>query len=300
MALMNRKTKKGRISLRNPVRKMRKLKILIVDFDEEASRYLSEFLKAEGFDVSEASDGEIGLEKCKAEMPDLVVVEPMISKLHGFELCSIITNDFEGKIPVVILTKFYREEQFKIEAMRSYGAAAFLSKPFKGPDILEAIKDLLKDKIQEDAGEEIAEDIQALDEISDEALEALETNVPGSKSMEVVDEFDKEMRESLVSPQKEPEPQPETTSSNKIDKMLADTLSEFGLNMNRKEKPKEEEKMAFQEKMDALVEELKNEQNIEDTETLEPKAKKQAIKEAEIKTAEKKNLKVEETKDKEA
>ena len=85
---------------------MRKLKILIVDFDEEASRYLSEFLKTEGYDVSEASDGEIGLEKCKAEMPDLVVVEPMISKLHGFELCSIITNDFEGKIPVVILTKF--------------------------------------------------------------------------------------------------------------------------------------------------------------------------------------------------
>ena len=125
---------------------MRKRKILIVDFDEEAIRYLSDFLKSENYGVSSATDGEKGLEICKLEMPDLVIVEPMISKLHGFELCSIITHDFNGKIPVVILTKFYREEQFKIEATRSYGASAFLSKPFKGPEILKTIKNLLKEE----------------------------------------------------------------------------------------------------------------------------------------------------------
>ncbi|MFC2164885.1 TonB family protein [Acidobacteriota bacterium] len=283
---------------------MRKLKILIVDFDEEASRYLSEFLKAEGFDVSEAPDGEIGLEKCKAEMPDLVVVEPMISKLHGFELCSIITNDFNGKIPVVILTKFYREEQFKIEAMRSYGAAAFLSKPFKGPDILETIRDLLKEKIKEDEEEEMAEDMQALDEIADKDLEKLEIDVPATKSKEPVEEFEKEIRESLATPQKEAEPQTETVNASKIDKMLEDTLSEFGLNVDKKEKPKAEDKMEFQAKMDALVEELKSGKKGEDTETLEPKAKKPAVKELEIKPdikseitkEEKKDLKAEELK----
>jgi len=272
---------------------MRKLKILIVDFDEEASRYLSEFLKAEGFNVSDAADGEIGLEKCKAEMPDLVVVEPMISKLHGFELCSIITNDFNGKIPVIILTKFYREEQFKIEAMRSYGAAAFLSKPFKGPDILDTIKDLLKDKIKEDEGEDMAEDIQALDEISENELEKLEIDVPSSKSKEPIEEFDKEMRESLTSSPKEPEPQTEKTNASKIDKMLEETLSEFGLNINKKEDPKAEEKVEFQTKMDALVEELKNEKKTEESETLEPKAKEPAVKEPEIKP----EIKKEETKE---
>jgi len=279
---MNRNTKKGKISLRDPVRKMRKLKILIVDFDEEASRYLSEFLKTEGFEVSEAVDGEIGLEKCKAEMPDLVVVEPMISKLHGFELCSIVTNDYNGKIPVVILTKFYREEQFKIEAMRSYGAAAFLSKPFKGPDILETIRDLLKDKIKEDEEEEMAEDIQELEEISDTELEALEINVPNPKSQDQVDVLDEEPHKSMAFPQEEPQPKTERVYASKIDKMLEDTLSEFGLNINKKEKPKAEEKIEFQAKMDALVEELKNGKKIEDSETLEPKTKKPTVRDSGI------------------
>jgi len=262
---------------------MRKLKILIVDFDEEASRYLAEFLKAEGFAVSEAADGELGLEKCKAEMPDLVVVEPMISKLHGFELCSIITNDFNGKIPVVILTKFYREEQFKIEAMRSYGAAAFLSKPFKGPDILEAIKNLLKDKIKEDEGEEMAEDTQILDEVTDKELEALEIDTPALKPKEDIVDLDREIRQSMVPPPGEAEPRVKKAKTSKIDKMLEDTLSEFGLNIDKKEKPKAEGNKEFQAKMDALVEELKNGKKSDDAETLEPTAKKPAAKESETK-----------------
>lgn len=277
---------------------MRKLKILIVDFDEEASRYLSEFLKAEGFEVSEAVDGEIGLEKCKAEMPDLVVVEPMISKLHGFELCSIITNDFNSKIPVVILTKFYREEQFKIEAMRSYGAAAFLSKPFKGPDILEAIKDLLKDKFQENEEEEIPDDIHALDEISDNDLETLEIDVPATKSKEPFEEFDKEIQVSLTSPPKEAEPKAKNANVSKIDKMLEDTLSEFGLNIDKKEKPKPEEELGSQTKMDAQVEELKNGKTTGDTDSLEPKAKKPELKETEKEEKEiEKNIKEADTKE---
>jgi TonB family protein len=220
---------------------MRKLKILIVDFDEESSRALSEYLKSEGFAVSTAGDGEAGLEKCKGEHPDLVIVEPMISKLHGFELCSIISHDFNGQIPVVILTKFYREEQFKIEAMSAYGASAFLSKPFKGPEILSTVNDLLKEKIKESEEKEMAEETQNLEEFSEKALDNIEVEAKVAEAKLQTKDSEFEILEPI--PAKEAVPEEEKKGPDvktEIDKMLADTLSEFGLNLGEKKAPQEE------------------------------------------------------------
>ncbi len=211
------------------------MKILIVDFDEDSTLALSEYLKSEGFSVSTAGDGEAGLEKCKGEYPDLVIVEPMISKLHGFELCSIISHDFNGQIPVVILTKFYREEQFKIEAMSAYGASAFLSKPFKGPEILSTIKDLLKEKIKESEDDEMAEDTQNLEEFSDKALDNIKVEAKATEE-KLQEEIDENGILELVTQAKTAPREEEKTPdiSMQIDKMLADTLSEFGLNLGKK------------------------------------------------------------------
>jgi TonB family protein len=224
---------------------MRNTKILIVDFDEDSSLALSEYLKSEGYDVKTAGDGEIGLEKCKSEHPDLVIVEPMISKLHGFELCSIISHDFNGQIPVVILTKFYREEQFKIEAMSAYGASAFLSKPFKGPEILSTIKDLLKDKIKESEENDMEEETQNLEDFSEKALDNIKIEEKMIEAKLQEDDIENEILEPV--PPAETVPKKEEKSPDvktHIDKMLEDTLSEFGLNLNEKVPPKTEEKSA--------------------------------------------------------
>ncbi len=217
------------------------MKILIVDFDDDSILALSEYLKSEGFHTIVAGDGEAGLEKCKLENPDLVIVEPMISKLHGFELCSIITHDFNGHIPVIILTKFYREEQFKIEATSAYGAAAFLSKPFKGPEILSTIKDLLKEKTKEkeDEDKDMAEDTQNLDDFSELALENLKIDTKTAEVNLQMEEIDNEILEPVSTlkntPMKE-EKSPDIKTQ--IDKMLEDTLSEFGLNLQKSAPPK--------------------------------------------------------------
>lgn len=214
---------------------MRKTKILIVDFDEESALALSEYLKSEGFDVGTAGDGELGLEKCKGEHPDLVIVEPMISKLHGFELCSIISHDFNGQIPVVILTKFYREEQFKIEAMSAYGASAFLSKPFKGPEILSTINDLLKEKIKKPEEKDMAEESQNLEEYSDKALDDIEVE-PKMAEEKIKEDLENELLEPVpqVKPVQKEEAEKTPDIATQIDKMLEDTLSEFGLNIGGK------------------------------------------------------------------
>lgn len=222
---------------------MRNMKILIVDFDEDSSLALSEYLKSEGFKVSTAGDGEVGLEKCKGEYPDLVIVEPMISKLHGFELCSIISHDFNGQIPVVILTKFYREEQFKIEAMSAYGASAFLSKPFKGPEILFTINDLLKDKIKESEEKDMAEETQNLEEFSDKALDNIKVDAKVAEEELQAENSESELLE-LVPPKETVMAKEEKAPDIKtqIDKMLEATLSEFGINLDKKASPGTEEK----------------------------------------------------------
>ena len=243
------------------------MQILIVDFDDESTLALSEYLKSEGFDISTAGDGELGLEKCKGEHPDLVVVEPMISKLHGFELCSIISHDFNGQIPVVILTKFYREEQFKIEAMSAYGASAFLSKPFKGPEILSTINDLLKEKIKKFEEKDMAEETQNLEEYSDKALDDIEVE---SKMAEekIKEDLENELLEPLPAAepaQKKEEKIPDVKTQ--IDKMLEDTLSEFGLNLGTKAAPQTieksaappEEKIAVEAKEENVVEPVDSE-----------------------------------------
>jgi TonB family protein len=237
---------------------MRNMKILIVDFDEESTLALTEYLKSEGFDVSTAGDGEAGLEKCKGEYPDLVIVEPMISKLHGFELCSIISHDFNGQIPVVILTKFYREEQFKIEATSAYGASAFLSKPFKGPEILSTINDLLKEKIKEFEEKAMAEETQDLEDFSEKALDSIKIEAKTTEAKLQADDLEDEILEP-VPPAKEVLEKEEKSPDIKtqIDKMLEDTLSEFGLNLNEKAPSKTEEKSVAppEEKIEVVAKE---------------------------------------------
>ncbi|MCK4930810.1 MAG: response regulator transcription factor, partial [Candidatus Aminicenantes bacterium] len=261
---------------------MRNMKILIVDFDEESTLALSEYLKSEGFDVSTAGDGEAGLEKCKGEYPDLVIVEPMISKLHGFELCSIISHDFNGQIPVVILTKFYREEQFKIEATSAYGASAFLSKPFKGPEILSTIKDLLKEKIKEFEEKAMAEETQNLEDFSEKALDNIKVEAKTTEARLQADDLENEILEP-VPPAKEVLEKEEKSPDIKtqIDKMLEDTLSEFGLNLNEKAPPKTEKKSVAppEEKIEVVAKEeevvaeaaVAEKESVEEKETVEEK-----------------------------
>jgi TonB family protein len=237
---------------------MRNMKILIVDFDEESTLALTEYLKSEGFDVSTAGDGEAGLEKCKGEYPDLVIVEPMISKLHGFELCSIISHDFNGQIPVVILTKFYREEQFKIEATSAYGASAFLSKPFKGPEILSTINDLLKEKIKEFEEKAMAEETQDLEDFSEKALDSIKIEAKTTEAKLQADNLENEILEPVPPAKEVPEKEEKRPDmKTQIDKMLEDTLSEFGLNLNEKAPSKTEDKSVAppEEKIEVVAKE---------------------------------------------
>ena len=117
-------------------------KILIIDFDVETLNSLSQLLKKEGYLTLTALDGFAGEEKHKAERPDLVIMEAMLPKLHGFDLCARITQG-EWKTPVIILTGVYKENIYKTEATRTHGAAAYFEKPYDPESLLAVIHRLL-------------------------------------------------------------------------------------------------------------------------------------------------------------
>jgi TonB family protein len=104
-------------------------KILVIDYDQASLAALHKILSQEGFEVVLAGDGQAGWEKFQSEKPDLVLMEAMLSKIHGFELCDRITKDPVRKVPVFIMTGVYKDRVYRTEALRTYGASEYFEKP---------------------------------------------------------------------------------------------------------------------------------------------------------------------------
>jgi len=130
---------------------MRDKKILVVDFDEESLIALSNLVFEEGFQAVTAMDGLSGYEKFKAEDFDLVMIEPMLPKLHGFELMKRINEDPTKKTPIIVVTGIYREPSCKMEALQVYGASAYFTKPWNKDELRSKMLNLLVNGADEKA-----------------------------------------------------------------------------------------------------------------------------------------------------
>ena len=120
-----------------------KNKILIIEDEKDFVTAISILLKAEGFEVSVATDGMQGLEKARETKFDLIITDVMMPKMDGFKLCRMIKFDSKHKdTPVIMLTaKGQEEDKFTGEQC---GADAYILKS-QSPDILiDKIKELLK------------------------------------------------------------------------------------------------------------------------------------------------------------
>ncbi|HUT08195.1 MAG TPA: response regulator [Candidatus Latescibacteria bacterium] len=125
---------------------MAEKKILIVDYDAASLEKLSKLLKSHKFPVIQASDGQAGYDLFVAEKPDLVVLEAMLPKMHGFDLTKRISQESQGRIPVVLITGLYKGPHYKQEALGPLGAAEFFEKPLDLEAFVGAIKRLLHDE----------------------------------------------------------------------------------------------------------------------------------------------------------
>jgi DNA-binding response OmpR family regulator len=125
---------------------MAEKKILIVDYDTQSLDSLTRLIKSQKIQVITASDGQAGYEKFRAEKPDLVILEAILPKVHGFDLTKKITQESGGQVPVVIVTGLYKGPQYRHEAIASFGASDYFEKPVDPDRFVDTIRQLMRDE----------------------------------------------------------------------------------------------------------------------------------------------------------
>ncbi len=117
-------------------------RILIVDDEPNIVISLEFLMKREGFEVEIAADGEVALQALAEKIPDLVVLDVMLPKMNGFDVCQQIRADprWQG-IKILMLTARGRDTEVA-KGLR-LGADVYVTKPFSTKDLVAQIKGLL-------------------------------------------------------------------------------------------------------------------------------------------------------------
>ncbi|HHY14165.1 MAG TPA: response regulator transcription factor [Thermoanaerobacterales bacterium] len=123
-----------------------KVKILVVDDEKPIADILKYYLEKEGFDVLVAYDGAEAVEITFQEEPDLIILDIMLPKLDGFEVCKKLREDFA--MPILMLTA-KGEEADKIKGLE-LGADDYITKPFSNKELIARVRaNLRRVNIQE-------------------------------------------------------------------------------------------------------------------------------------------------------
>ena len=101
--------------------------VLIVEDEKNIVDILRFNLQRAGYETREAYDGADGLDKARAEHPDLILLDLMLPKRNGFEVCRTLRQE-GNRVPVIILTA-REEETDKVTGLES-GADDYITKPF--------------------------------------------------------------------------------------------------------------------------------------------------------------------------
>jgi DNA-binding response OmpR family regulator len=117
-------------------------RILIVDDEPNIVVPLEFLMRREGYEVAVAQDGQAALEAIEAMPPDLVVLDVMLPKMSGFEVCRQLRADprWSG-LKILMLTAKGRESE--MERGLQLGADAYVTKPFSTRDLVARVRALL-------------------------------------------------------------------------------------------------------------------------------------------------------------
>ena len=117
-------------------------KILVVDDEPNIVLSLEFLMKQAGFQVRTASDGEAGIAAMAAEAPDLVLLDVMMPRKNGYEVCQAIrANPAWKNIRIIMLTAKGREVER--EKGMALGADDYITKPFSTQEVVGRVRELL-------------------------------------------------------------------------------------------------------------------------------------------------------------
>lgn len=117
-----------------------KRRILVVDDEPRMRRFVRMNLDLEGYDVLEAENGLVALDKIREQMPDLVLLDVAMPVLDGFETLQQIRQ--VSSVPVIMLT-VKGDEEDRVRGL-DYGADDYVTKPFSPRELLSRIRAVLR------------------------------------------------------------------------------------------------------------------------------------------------------------
>jgi TonB family protein len=111
--------------------------ILLIDYEPRSIERFRQPLTDAGYTVEVATDGLTGIEAFHRLNPDMVLVEAMIPKKHGFEVCQELKRTPHGrKTPVLITTGVYKGRKYRTQALHIYGCDEYIEKPIAPEQLL--------------------------------------------------------------------------------------------------------------------------------------------------------------------
>jgi DNA-binding response OmpR family regulator len=116
-------------------------RILVVEDDPKILKLLSSDLELEGYSVFTAKDGEEGLERARKQKPDLMILDVMMPKMNGYDVCRSLRKD-GSDVPIILLTAKGQESE-KVVGL-DLGADDYVTKPFGGMELMARVKALLR------------------------------------------------------------------------------------------------------------------------------------------------------------
>lgn len=117
-------------------------RIVMIEDSKAASTVLKEVLESEGHTVHHAADGVAGLALARREKPDLILLDLLLPKLNGYDVCNALMRDnLTRHIPILIISTLDNPES--VQKAKQCGAKNFMKKPYNLDDLLREIKRLL-------------------------------------------------------------------------------------------------------------------------------------------------------------
>ncbi len=124
-------------------------KVLVVDDEASIVNIISYNLKKEGYEVITAEDGETGLDLALSESPDLILLDIMMPKMDGYEVCRKIRE--KSNVPIIMLTA-RADEVDKVIGLEM-GADDYVTKPFGNRELIARVKAHLRRSTAKDMPE---------------------------------------------------------------------------------------------------------------------------------------------------
>lgn len=125
-------------------------KVLVVDDEASIVNIIAYNLKKEGYDIITAEDGEAGLELALSENPDLILLDIMMPKMDGYEVCRKVRE--KSNVPIIMLTA-RADEVDKVIGLEM-GADDYVTKPFGNRELIARVKAHLRRSTAKDISSE--------------------------------------------------------------------------------------------------------------------------------------------------